>query len=75
MTITRNMTAELTHLDGTIFIEIYNDTDMVASLREKGTGNFVRRIDRKLAEAFFQRTTAWENTTDGFTFKVDHYGA
>ena len=75
MTITRNMTAELYSTGATVTVEISNDTDMVHTFTVPNNGNFVRKIDRKLANAFFNRTTAWENLPEGrMTFKVDHYG-
>ena len=75
MTITRNLTAEIYSTGATVTVEISDDTDMIHTFTVRNGGNFVRAIDRKLTNAFFQRTTAWENLPDQMmTFKVDHYG-
>jgi len=75
MTITRNLTAEVYADNGFVIVEISDATDMVHTFKVSEKGQFVRNIDRKLRDNFFQRTTPYENLPDTrCTFKVDHYG-
>ena len=75
MTITRNLTAEIYSTGETVTVEINDNTEMVHTFTVRNNNGLVRAIDRKLNNAFFNRTTAWENLPDQMmTFKVDHYG-
>jgi len=74
MSITRNLNAEIRNQGQTVVVEIYNDSDKVFTCSVPNRDGFVRSIDRKLAAAAFNRTTAYNNHGDRMTFVVDYYG-